>query len=180
MSARPWWLMLLVVLLLWPLRAAAHAGGAPVLTDAAAGPYRVYAWMQPEPLHVGQVHLSVAVVRSSSDAAQADALDEPVMDARVMARFEQAGDATQVVTTPVEPLQGLGGFYYEADVHLLQADLWRISLEIAGADGAGAVSFERQVLPARRVNWRLVIGAGVVLVLLVGLMGGWNRLQTRE
>jgi hypothetical protein len=168
------------LLLLWPLRAVAHSGGAPVLIDATAGPYQVYAWMQPEPLYVGQVHLSVAVVRPAQSETESGALDEPVTDAKIIARFEPVGDASQAITTPVEPLQGLGGFYYEVDVVLSQADLWRISLEIEGADGRGAVSFERQVLPARRVNWRLVISAGVVLVLLVGLMGGWNRLQTRE
>jgi hypothetical protein len=173
------WLLLLV-LLLWPRRAAAHAGGAPVLTGAGAGPYQVYAWMQPEPLAVGQVHLSVALVRAAQDAAQADALDEPVTDAMVLARFEPPGDATQAIITPVEPLQGLAGFYYEADVTLPQAGLWRISLEINGPDGQGETSFERQVAPARRVNWRLVVGVAVLLVVVVGLMGGWNRLQTRE
>jgi hypothetical protein len=167
-------------LLLWPAPAVAHAGGAPVLTDAEAGPYRVYAWMQPEPLYVGQVHLSVALVRSLPNGSQADALQEPVTDAQIMAHFEPVSDATQTITTQVEPLQGLGGFYYETDVTLPKADRWRISLEIDGADGHGEISLERQVLPTRRVNWRLVLGSAVVLVLLVGLMGVWNRLQTRE
>lgn len=171
---------LAVILLLWPLPAAAHAGGTPVLTDVAAGPYRVYAWMQPEPLRVGEVHLSVVLVRPTQSATQQDALDEPVTDANVMARFEPVGDETQRISVPVAPLQGLGGFYYEADVVLAQTGLWQISLEIDGADGQGLVRFERQVEPARRVNWQLVIGAGAILVLLVGLVGGWNRLQTRE
>jgi hypothetical protein len=179
-NARRGILVLMVVLLVWPLRAAAHSGGAPVLIGAEAGPYRVYAWIQPEPLYVGQVHLSVAVVRSSQSEAQPDPQDEPVTDATIMARFELVSDATQAITTPVEPLQGLGGFYYETDVILSQAGLWRISLEIGGDDGHGEVSLERQVWPARRINWRLVISGAVVLVLLVGLMGGWNRLQTRE
>lgn len=170
---------LYVLFSLYPGRLSAHTGGAPVLTDQPAGPYRLFAWMQPEPLQAGDVHLSVVVMLAPEDAAQSSALDTPITDAQVIARFEPVSQPGQVITTPLPSQTGLGGFYYEADVVLPQADLWRMTVEVSGAAGVGSATFERQVVPRRSVDWRVVSSAGLVLIVLIGLMGAWNRLQTK-
>ena len=39
----------------------AHGGGTSQLSNAEAGPYRVFAWTTPEPWRAGEVHVTVAV-----------------------------------------------------------------------------------------------------------------------
>ena len=67
--------------------AVAHGGGTPRLTNAEAGPYRVYAWSEPDPLLAGDVHLSV-VLTVPAESRPADPtqrsgtqVEEPVTDA---------------------------------------------------------------------------------------------------
>lgn len=173
--------LLAVLLALLPTaHVAAHSGGAPVLVDAPAGPYHVFAWILPEPPRVGAVHLDVAVTLAPAPAAPANQLVEPVTDATVQVTFTpQSRPGQPMVATATAP-SGLNGYYYEIETVLDSPDLWRVLIEVSGPPGQGNVSFERQVLPPRRVNWPVVASAGVGLLLLIGLMGVWNRLQARE
>jgi len=171
-----YWLLLF---LLWPATLQAHGGGALMLTDAEAGPYRVYAWVQPEVMRVGDVHLSLAVTRSANGAG-ANPADEPVTDAQVTVQFEPLSQPDQALTVTASSQDTLNNFYYEADARLPFEDRWRVTIDVAGPDGAGSVDFEQQVLPPRTLNWPLIVGAGTLLIILVGLMGVWNRLQTKE
>lgn len=172
--------LLVLLLALLPVRAAAHSGGAPVLTDAPAGPYRVFAWMQPEPPRVGLVHLDVAVTLAPAAGAPANQLVEPVTDAAVQVTFTPQEQPDQPIVAMATAESGLNGYYYEIEMLLDSAGLWRVLVEVTGAAGQGSATFERQVLPPRQVNWPVVASAGVGLLLLIGLMGGWNRLQARE
>ncbi|MEZ4620844.1 MAG: hypothetical protein R2867_35780 [Caldilineaceae bacterium] len=67
----------------------AHGGGTPRLTDVAAGPYRVFTWTQPEPLRVGEVHLTIGLTHDAAHAITAtdSAMTQPVTDAAVIVRF---------------------------------------------------------------------------------------------
>ena len=76
-------LLALLLFLLAPARLLAHSGGAPVLVDAPAGSYRVFAWMLPEPPRAGLVHLDVAVTLAPAPDQPANQLVEPVTDATV-------------------------------------------------------------------------------------------------
>jgi hypothetical protein len=169
----------LLAVVLFPVRASAHTGGTLVLSDQPAGPYRLFAWVQPEPLQVGDMHLAVMAVKAPADEAQPSVLDQPVTDVQITARFEPASQPDQAITAPLPAQTGLGGFFYEADVVLPSVDLWRVTIDVTGPAGVGSATFERQVVAGRQVNWLVIGGAGLALVVLIGLMGMWNRLQTK-
>lgn len=173
-------LLALLLILLAPARLLAHAGGAPVLVDAPAGPYRVFAWILPEPPRVGVVHLDVGITLAPAPAAPANQLVEPVTDATVQVTFTPQSRPEQPIVATATAQSGLNGYYYEVETVLDTAEVWQVLIEMTGPPGQGAVRFERQVLPPRQVNWPVVASAGVGLLLLVGLMGVWNRLQARE
>lgn len=154
----------------------AHGGGVPRLTDEVAGPYRIFAWTQPEPLRVGEIHLSMAVVKGERAA---NTLDVPVTDAKVTV-------VMQPVTGVQDPLQvlavlqpQLGNYYYEADASLPTVGDWRFTIKVSGALGEAEATFVGQVAAARQINWTLVIGGGVLLLGLLLLIGLWNRMQGR-
>jgi len=175
-ATRLWRTSLLVVLtlLLVPAAGHAHTGGTLRLSDAAAGPYRLYAWTQPEPLRVGQNHISVLVLNPGPTEGVAG---EPVIDAQVEVRFETATPLGQVISVAALPTEFLGNTYYEADLELPTTGEWRVTISVQGRLGEGNAQFGSEVLPARTLNWVLIGSAGVGLLLLIGLMGLWSRLQ---
>lgn len=154
----------------------AHGGGVPRLTDVVAGPYRIFAWTQPEPLRVGEMHLSIAVVKGERSNTS---LDEPVTDAAVTVDLQPVtGDQAPVqVLAALQPQ--LGNYYYEADATLPTAGDWRFTIKISGALGEADATFVGQVSAARQINWMLVIGGGVLFGALLLLIGLWNRLQSK-
>lgn len=159
----------------------AHGGGVPRLTDEVAGPYRIFAWTQPEPLRVGDIHLSIAVVKGARSGEQsATGLDEPITDATVIITLQPVNQVDAPLRVSAMLQQQLGSYYYEADATLPTEGDWRFTIEVSGPMGDGRVAFVGPVSPARQVNWTLVITAGMLLVGLLALIGLWNRLQARE
>lgn len=155
----------------------AHGGGIPRLTDVVAGPYRIFAWTQPEPLRVGAIHLSIAVVKGERTNAS---LDEPVTDAAVTVALAPAAGEQQApleVSAVLQPQ--LGNYYYEADATLPTEGEWRFTIKVRGALGEADAAFVGEVLSVRQINWTLIIGGGVLLAALLVLIGLWNRMQGR-
>ena len=186
-TAVPWLCTLMVALIgsivlhLPATPLAAHGGGVPRLTDAVAGPYRIFAWTQPEPLRVGDIHLSIAVVKGARSGEQsATGLDEPITDATVIITLQPMNQRDAPLRVSAVLQQHLGSYYYEADATLPTAGDWRFTMEVSGPMGDGRVAFVGAVSPARQINWALVITAGGLLVGLLALIGVWNRLQARE
>jgi hypothetical protein len=155
--------------------AQAHGGGTSRLDDAVAGPYRVFAWTQPEPLRVGDAHFSVAVTEL---VAQNNGLDVPVTDAQVTLQLWPAGETAPALVVQALPQSFLNGTFYEADVQLPTTGQWHAKIEVTGAQGSGNVTFTAEVLAARQINWLLIGVATVVLVALLALIGLWARLQS--
>lgn len=172
--------LITLILALLPGSLMAHAGGEPVLTDEPAGPYRVFAWIQPVPPRVGAVHLDIALTLAPSTTAPANALVEPVTDAHVTVTFTPESQPDQAMQVVASPESGLNGFYYEVETRLGVEDIWRVSVRAEGAAGVGEAQFQRQILAARRVDWVVVAAAGLGLFALIGLVGIWNRLQAKE
>lgn len=170
----------LTILSLWlvlgfPLVAQAHSSGPPRLSNAEAGPYRVFVWTQPEPLRVGDAHISILVTMATANAPTA----QPVNDAQVNVRFVPMAYPDQAIVVTTTPQAFLNNLYHEADVHLPSPSFWRVTIDISGPSGKGNVQFDDTVLPARVLNWWLIGGAGALLVCLIGLIGAWSRLQSQ-
>jgi hypothetical protein len=161
----------------FPVIVQAHSSGPPRLADAVAGPYRVFAWTQPQPLRVGDVHISVLVTQATTGDTRTT---QPVTDAQVQVQFEPIGQAGQTIVVVANTQEFLGSIYYEADVQLPSTGDWRATINIEGPAGKGSVGFESAVLAKRTLNWPVVIGATALLVLLLCLMGVWSRMQAKE
>lgn len=163
------------------LPVSAHGGGTPRIVDEAAGPYRIFAWTQPEPLRVGEIHLSIGVVKAQAGGRQAaDALDEPVTDATVTVSLLPLTEGASPISAPAMLQEQLGSYYYEADVTLPTPGDWRFTIEVSGDMGVSSAAFVGEVRAAREINWTLLSAAGVLLFCLLGLIGVWNRMQARD
>lgn len=154
----------------------AHGGGAPRLTDEVAGPYRIFAWTQPDPLRIGEMHLSIGVVAAAKNAV---GLDEAVTDATVTVHLAPTTGAIAPVQVVAVLQEQLGSYYYEADATLPNPGEWRFTIEVRGAAGNGNAAFVSEVLAAQQINWYLIIVAGLLLMALLGLIGLWNRMQAQ-
>lgn len=160
--------LLLTATLLWPLAAQAHGGGVPFVTNEAAGPYSLYAWMNPDPLRTGEVHFSIGVVQRDENG-----FERPVSDAEVtvLLHAEQHNEQTEVA--PLEltarPDPSLGGVYYEVDAVIERAGRWTVEIVAAGDEGTGSVTYPIE-LEATRPTYPIAwIGAGTLLALLLWL-----------
>lgn len=155
----------------------AHGGGTPQLTDAEAGPYRIFAWTEPEPWRAGEVHVSVMVTLAplqgieEDERAAAGRLDEPVNDAEVAVTFVPLDGAGEAETVPAES-QALGAnISYEVDAELPAAGTWQVAIAARGGEGAGDARFEVEVLPARTINLWLLVGGSLLVLALLGMIG---------
>jgi hypothetical protein len=171
----------------------AHGGGTPRLTNVPIGPYHLYAWSEPDPWRVGDVHLSLAVTMPNPDSSSSQ-VEIPVTDVEITVTFTPVGntvshdadnDASQDDTTdtsaPIVVMAQrqayLGDFYFEADPTLPLEGEWQINVAVTGPEGSGSTEFMMEALPARTINWTLVGGAGAVLVVLILLIAIWSRAQ---
>jgi hypothetical protein len=163
------WLGLALLASLLPAAAWAHGGGTPRLTASPAGPYRVYAWSEPEPWRAGEVHLSLAVTLPG------DGTETPVTDAQLAVTFTPAADPQGQFVVQATRQSALNDYYYEADTELPAAGDWQITIAVNGPAGSGSTGFDISAAPPRTLNWTLVIGGAGILMILVTLMGLWAR-----
>ena len=154
-----------------PSTVQAHSSGPPKLANAAAGPYRIFVWTQPEPLRAGDAHISILVTLATTA--------QPVDNVQVKVQFVAQNEPDKNFVIQTAPQEFLSNRYYEADVQLPSTGLWRAIINISGPEGEGSVSFDSEVLPARTLNWWLIGGAGAVFILLLGLFGVWSRIQAQ-
>jgi len=150
-----------------PAQAAlAHGGGAPRLTNADAGPYWVSAWTQPDPLRVGQAHVTVAVSEPNPTAGAREA-GQPVLGATVSVRFEPLDRAGETLNLAATHAGAVNKLFYETDLELPHTGRWQVTVFVEGPAGAGSASFEAQVSAPSPFNWTRVAGLGVVALAVV-------------
>jgi hypothetical protein len=178
----------LVISLLFSLLAAvieppasAHGGGTPRLTSAPVGPYRLYAFTDPEPWRVGQTHVSLVVTKPTPDDNN-NQLETPVTDVAITVTYvPMINNAVYTSSTPIvavaQPQDFLGTFYYEAAPNVNRVGDWQINVDVSGPEGSGSQHFPMQTQSALALNWTLIgVGAAVFVVLLF-LIALWSRSQ---
>lgn len=153
------WLFVLI-LIGWPASSLAHGSGTPQLVNRAAGPYVLSVWSLPDPLRVGEVHLSVAARAPTAD----------LVVQLQLTPIAPAGNPLRQTTVIQERLLQR---YYEADFVLPSAGEWQARVIVQGAAGEGHTDFTFMVLPPTRVNWDLL---SWIVLAFVGLIGAsWAR-----
>jgi hypothetical protein len=159
----------------------AHGGGEPQLVNAQAGPYRVSAWTQPEPIRVGRMHLSVAVSESPGPGSSGEETGDLVLDAAVRVQMNPMNRPGPALVTSATREDAVNKLLYEADMELPAEGQWQVVISVEGAAGTGSASFNIEVLPSLASNALTALGtfrtlrwpvwAGLALVLLTV---GWS------
>jgi hypothetical protein len=157
------WLLSLIAALGVVLPVGAHGGGKQQLARVTVGPYWVYVWTSPEPWRVGEAHTTVAVTKLLA-AGQ----ETPATGIEVFATYAHNGQSERVAA--VEQMGAQAGFY-EADGPVATAGEWQVTVEVAGAEGSGEVSFTETVQAANELNWWLIGGGVLVALLALGYLG---------
>jgi hypothetical protein len=162
--------LLLAVLILIASRGVvwAHGGGTPQLVNADAGPYWMSVWTQPDPLRVGQAHVTVAVSEPTETANGLREAGNPILNADVRVRFVPLDGAGALLEATATHEGASNKLFYEADVALTDPGRWEVQVAVDGPNGSGNAAFEAQVAPPQAPIWPWVGGAGVLV-----LAGAW-------
>ncbi len=155
----------------------AHGGGTPQLANADAGPYWVSVWTQPDPLQVGEAHITVAVSEPGVAHDGHREAGAPVLDAVVELRFERLDRPGETATALATHEGAANKLFYEADLAFPDAGHWDVRILVQGPDGEGSASFDSQVSSPNSFNWPYVIGLGLLGVVVVGVV---QRLRERS
>lgn len=154
MSKRLFFLILLL-LAMQPASVLAHGGGTPQLVKEPAGAYAVYVWTNPDPVRVGTMHVTVALVEPDTDV--------PVLNAAVQITAEpQSG---QPITADATHANATIKSYYEVDMQLTETGPMQVTVDYQDGMASGSAGFALQVEQAG-ANVQL-IGLGVALVVIV-------------
>lgn len=146
----------LLLLVMQPVAVLAHGGGTPQLVKEPAGAYAVYVWTNPDPLRVGTIHITVALVEPDSDA--------PVLNAAV--QVTATPRTGQPLTVDATHKNATIKSYYEADMQLRETGPLQITVAYQDGAAAGSAGFAVQVEEAG-ANTQL-IGMGVALLAIGG------------
>lgn len=177
--------LVLVAGLLFPTgTVSAHGGGTPQLTNAAAGPYRVYVWTRPEPVRVGEMHASIVVTlpfgsssENGSEESAQEGLTQAIRDADVTVRFVPTDSSVSPMERQATPQQDAAGYFYEVDTELPAHGDWRIEVSVAGELGRGTTDFLLAVRPANTLNWPLIGAVTTAVLGFLFLFGMRSRMQ---
>jgi len=153
------WLLLLCALN-WPTAVTAHGSGTPQLVNVAAGPYQLWVWSMPEPVRLGEMHISMAIAQP----APASELDVQIVLAPVDAA---SPPIAQMASKQVRLFQA----YYEADFMVSTAGEWQATITIDGPAGVATAQFPFTVLPPHQLNWTLILWSALAFVGLIGVIG---------
>lgn len=154
--------LILVLALGWQPVAQAHGSGTPQLVNVAAGPYQVWVWSMPEPVRVGEMHISLAVAQP-----------EPAAPLDVEILLTPDDGASPPIRQSTVRQTRLFEEYYESDFILPTVGSWQANIAINGPAGAATSNFAFDVLPPHQVNWTLILWGGMAFAGLLGFL--WIR-----
>jgi hypothetical protein len=154
--------------------AQAHGGGVPQLINAEAGPYWVSVWTQPNPLRVGQAHITVAVSEPPAASSSQREAGAPVLDAMVQVQLQPLAGSGEPRTASATHEGAANKLLYETDLHLAEAGSWQVWVAVDGVQGSGKTGFQVEVAEASRSRWPWVAGLAIA-----GLGALWMVQQTR-
>ncbi|MCB0115250.1 MAG: hypothetical protein KDD84_14215, partial [Caldilineaceae bacterium] len=168
----------LVFLVTWTGSAFAHGGtGFPQLTNEDIGPYRIFAWSDPEPAQVGSYHVAVALTESLAGDASGFA-GQPVLNADVTVDLINLATG-DMLTKKATHLDAVNKIYYEADFEVDTPGEWRVDLTVVGPDGPVQASYVTLISPAT-FNWMPVLGGATALLLIAGAVFFHFRVQPKQ
>jgi hypothetical protein len=132
-------------------------------------------WTQPDPLRVGQAHITVAVSEPGEAAGGRREAGAPILDALVWVELTPLEREDQTLAVAATHEGAANKIFYEADLDLSATGRWQVVIGVEGPAGAGSASFDVEVSPASALNWTWIGGLGLVL-----LAGVWLAQRHRS
>lgn len=166
---RSWQWLLLLLAVSWPTLVTAHGSGTPRLVNVLAGPYRLWVWSLPDPIRVGETHISVAI-EEATPAEQSNSSTDYTVNIIIHA-LDQSDQQFALTTSKQDRFLQT---YYEVDFAMPTVGEWEARVNLSGAAGAGTAAFPFTVLPPQRVNWELVIWIGIMVVAMLWAIGQYR------
>ncbi len=143
----------------------AHAGvGTQQINNQNIGPYRIWAWSDPEPPVVGSYHVAVALTESLENDPNGFA-GEPILNADVVVEMEHQTSGVQLIAQATHE-DAVNKLFYEAILAPQQTGTWEIRVIIQGPEGPVQASYSDEV-ESPAFPW-LAVGGGVLALLLAG------------
>lgn len=158
-----WWVSLYLSLAMalcaafFPQTMTAHGIGTPHLVNAPMGPYAIWAYTDPNPLRVGEMHVTVGVAERQT-MTMLDNVPIRVVLAPLM------GDSPPI-TVSATNTDSINRFLYTAVLAPPRDGQWRVTIQLTGISGVGSIAFTTSVLPSQFVTW------GTLLRLSLALLG---------
>lgn len=160
-AALPLLLLLSCVLYARPVQA--HAGvGTQQINNLDLGPYRIWAWSDPEPPEVGEYHVAIALTESLDDDPNGFA-GEPVLNADVLVEMEHQ-ESGQLLIAQATHQDSVNQLFYEAEFAPERTGLWEIRIIVQGPDGPVETSFVDEIVPPV-FPW-MAVGGGLLALIL--------------
>jgi hypothetical protein len=150
----------LLALCLGPRPLHAHGGeGRLVVESAPVGAWSLSAWMTPDPLRPGEVHMAVSV----TDEGQ------PVTDCQVRVSVTPLDGQQEELQAVAGPATAATAYRHEAALLLQRDGRYRLTIDVVDTDGKAAThSFEAFVRPVS-LPMNVLIWGQLALAPLVGL-----------
>lgn len=143
----------------------AHAGvGTQQINNQNIGPYRIWAWSDPEPPVVGSYHVAVALTESLENDPNGFA-GEPILNADVVVEMEHQTSGVQLIAQATHE-DAVNKLFYEAILAPQQTGTWEIRVIIQGPEGPVQASYSDEV-ESPAFPW-IAVGGGVLALLLAG------------
>ncbi|MEA3334754.1 MAG: hypothetical protein U9R25_02520 [Chloroflexota bacterium] len=163
------WLITIVMTGLFATLSLAHGGGTPQLVKVATGPNELYAYTSPAPVRVGTLHVTVALAVPETE--------KPVLDAAVRVELKPVDNRSKIETIRAYATrdQAANKTTYETDIQVPEAGQWQVDISYETSEGKGNADFLLEVKPKSPVNWLVIGGIGLAL-----LVGGWLFLTSRN
>lgn len=150
----------------------AHGGGTPRIINAELGSMVVSVWTQPDPLATGTVHITVALSEANVTADGRAEPGEPLLNREITLLLRAPNGETPPSIVPVTHDNAANKLLYEADFDVVTPGVWQMTLQV---DDAGELPFELEIQNASPLNWTVIGGVALVIVLL-----GWIVWQRRK
>ena len=130
----------------------AHGSGTLQLRSEPSGPYWVTVWTSPEPVRVGEMHVTIGV---------GDVDGAPILDAYVEVEIANLRDDGLLLSGLARTENSANKLLYEVDFELAVPGIYIVTVMVSGDEGYGSSSFDLEVLVGNSYDW-------VVVVCLVG------------
>lgn len=165
-------LLIILIILATPAALLAHGGGTIQLDAVPVGPYELSIWTSPDPLKAGETaHITAFLF----DESIGDAVDGIVLGADITVTFiPPDGQGDPIVVSASHSDADLK-YLYEAEALLPVKGEWEIVVNANGPKGGGEASFTIPVESAGGINWTLVGGIAIAVVVI-----GWLVWQQRQ